>query len=295
MKRLSALLLCLCLLLTGCSKAPRYHYDVRQDLGIYFTNADAVIETIRDSLRERRYQIVIRYRSHRDNLEELDDIVRELMDCALSETDSPVEGDYLRCQYGGYTLHSSYRTEESDYCYEVTIEPVYYTTAAQEAQVTERIGEILRELDLSPAAADSEKVQAVYDYVTTHVRYDTVHAKHPNHSLKATAYAALFQGQAVCQGYAVLLYRLLRELHVETRILTGKLVAADGTAQAHAWNIVQLDGQYYHLDAVQGIFLAGTESVPDHIRDAASASELFDQNDPMAVQDYALPGKENAS
>ena len=291
MKRLAAVLIGAALLLTGCTASPRYHYDVRQDLGVYFTNADAVIAQIRAAMRRRDGRMTITYQSHRDNMEELGTIVRELMDCALSETDSPEEGDYLLQQYGGYDMHYSYRTEGDTYFYEITIEPQYYTTAAQEESVSQRVEEILEELDFNRHTSDFEKIQAVHDYVISHVRYDEVHAKNPNHHLKTTAYAALIQGQAVCQGYAVAMYRLLRETGVDVRIVTGTALG-----EPHAWNLVQLDGVYYNLDATwddqrgaQDFFLKADAALPDHVRDAAYSTPAFYERYPMAGEDYPLP------
>ena len=58
-----------------------------------------------------------------------------------------------------------------------------------------------------------------------------------------TAYGALIDRTCVCQGYAALLYRLLLELGVDNRVLTGT-----GNGGGHAWNIVELDDVYYNVD-----------------------------------------------
>ena len=294
MKRLAAISLA-ALLLTGCAKSPRYHYDVRQDLGIYFTNADAVIEQIRGAMRRRDGLVTITYQSHRDNMEALGTIVRELMECALSETDSPEEGDYLRQQYGGYDMHYSYRVQDGLYCYEITITPQYYTTAAQEEKVTARVQALCAEMDGD--ASDLDKVKCIYELVKANTRYDEVHAKNPNHHLKTTAYAALIQGQAVCQGYAVAMYRLLRECGVNARVITG---TADG--EPHAWNLVELDGVYYNLDVTwddergtQDYFLKSDADFTDHTRDAAYRTSAFYDIYPMAAESWSLPGKEQLS
>ena len=289
MKRLTALLLTGCLLLNGCT-APRQHYEMRQDLGIYFTNADAVTLQLREAMRRRDWQITISYQSHRDNMEELGTIVRELMEQALSETDSPEEGDYLRHQYGGYELQYTSRWEGDACHYEVRLRPQYYTTAAQEEQVTACVRELLDSFGFDSRTSDAEKVRTIYDYVVTHVRYDEIHAKNPQHHLKTTAYAALVQKQAVCQGYAVLLYRLLREAGISARVITG---TANG--EYHAWNIVCLDGLYYNLDATwdsrsqtSDWFLLPDADFTDHIRDAAYADAAFYAAYPMGEQRYPL-------
>ena len=58
-----------------------------------------------------------------------------------------------------------------------------------------------------------------------------------------SAYGAIINGKAVCQGYASLFYRMCREAGIPARIITGL-----GNGGAHAWNIVKLDGAYYNVD-----------------------------------------------
>ena len=73
-----------------------YHYDVRKDLSVYFTNADEVIMAIRKCLQRHDWHIIVSFNSHSDNMKDIDDIIRELMDYAVAETDNPTEGDYIR-------------------------------------------------------------------------------------------------------------------------------------------------------------------------------------------------------
>ncbi|MNI34650.1 Transglutaminase-like superfamily protein [compost metagenome] len=60
---------------------------------------------------------------------------------------------------------------------------------------------------------------------------------------KYTAYEGLRTGEAVCQGYSLLTYQLLKTAGFASLIVEG---TAGG--QAHAWNLVLLDGKWYHLD-----------------------------------------------
>ncbi|MDO4566638.1 MAG: transglutaminase domain-containing protein [Oscillospiraceae bacterium] len=62
-----------------------------------------------------------------------------------------------------------------------------------------------------------------------------------------TSYGALVLGQAVCDGYAHAARLLLSRLGVQTRYVEGEAVN-DGMVEGHAWNLVQVDGGYYHMD-----------------------------------------------
>lgn len=61
-----------------------------------------------------------------------------------------------------------------------------------------------------------------------------------------TAYSALYNGEAVCQGYAQLIYRILKQLGISVRVIPG--YGKDKTVH-HGWNIVKLGDYYYNLDA----------------------------------------------
>lgn len=58
-----------------------------------------------------------------------------------------------------------------------------------------------------------------------------------------TAYGALVEGEAVCEGYASAMRLLLRGAGIPSRQVNGTV---DGVA--HTWNAVLLDGAWYHLD-----------------------------------------------
>ncbi len=291
-KRFLIFMIIFCIFLNACS-APE-HYEVRKDLSIYFSNADSVIASVRNSLRKHDVRIMINYTSHSDNMHDIGLLVRELMQYALEETANPTDGDYLFHQYGGYEMQYRYERQNEAYCYQIEIIPEYYTTLEQEQKVSEKIQEILKNFNFKKYTSEYDKIRMIYDYVYQTVEYDLIHKKNEYYHLKSTAYGALFYHHAVCQGYAVLLYRLLRESGIDTRIITGTAQHPDGSAEFHAWNIVRIDDLYYNLDITwdkqtetEDYFLKSDNNFSSHIRDECYASDAFYQNYPMAVQDYA--------
>lgn len=58
-----------------------------------------------------------------------------------------------------------------------------------------------------------------------------------------TAYGALVNGKAVCDGYANATQVLLNLCNIENIKISGT-----SKGEGHAWNLVNLDGEYYHLD-----------------------------------------------
>lgn len=267
-------------------------YVHSENLSVVFENEEKILRRVQASLKKHDRRITLTFSSRGEYMEDISVLVSDLMKNALAMGDGPTDGDYIRYQYGGYTLFYSHEQAGAQYRYTIRIEPIYYTTLEQEQQVDRAVKSILAELDFKRSTSDYEKIRAVYDYLVRTVTYDTIHKKNENYHLDTTAYAAFLNGTATCQGYSVAAYRLLREAGVHCRIVTGTV--ADGeTAERHAWNLVELDGVYYNLDATWGAllkteayFLKSDDAIPDHVRDSEFKKETFQARYPMAETDY---------
>jgi transglutaminase-like putative cysteine protease len=138
--------------------------------------------------------------------------------------------------YTQYVLDSyglSWR--QNAYSAKVTVTMNYRETAAQTAYVQNQVKQILSNI-VTTDMNDHQKVKAIHDWVVRNVKYDETYTRY-------TAYEALHDGTAVCQGYALLTYELLKEAGIQNLIVEG---TAGG--ELHAWNLVNLDGIWYHLD-----------------------------------------------
>jgi len=207
---------------------------------IIYDNAEAAGAALKRSLLQRQAEIAIRVKSSvKPTRETWWNLCWLIYDTAIRHSGAPTEGDYLRYEYGGVNCNgSAAETSESGvYYYSFRYSPLYFTTLAQETELTARVSQILNEL--SPVGkSDEQKIRAVYQYLCDRVRFDD-----SGDTLAFTAYDALVNGKAVCQGVAVAFYRLCLELGLDTRIVTSK-------ALGHAWNIVRTDDKrYYAADA----------------------------------------------
>ena len=140
------------------------------------------------------------------------------------------QDDYLHYTLAKYSY--IYEGYEGDVAIKFNVN--YTETRGQTDYVTQRIDEILGEIITDDMDA-YQKEKAIHDYIVQNVDYDTTLSEN-------TAYAALTKGNTVCQGYALLAYKMLNKAGIETRIIEG---AAE---EPHLWNLVQLDGRWYHLD-----------------------------------------------
>lgn len=105
-------------------------------------------------------------------------------------------------------------------------------------QLSEKVQEILASVS---GKTDYEKVVYFHDYLVANTVYGFLGAEQEEQSY--TAAGALLQGKAVCNGYAEAMELLLLCSNIETYMVVG---AADGVS--HAWNIVKIDGEWYHVD-----------------------------------------------
>lgn len=235
---------------------------------------------IREGMKKRQDTICFSYRS--DNAIS-DTFINDAVNIALQHTGQPTEGDYLKFQIGRYSINGS--GTPNDFFFTCNIS--YYTTFAQEQAMDSAISVLKNELNLA-GKTDAEKINAIYDYICSNVNYDYANLNNAGYTLKHTAYAALINRKAVCQGYAVLLYRLLLEYSIDCRVITGI-----SNGEGHAWNIVKLGNYYYNLDSTwdAGIseynyFLKCESTFGNHTRDAEYRTQEFQNRYPIAPVDY---------
>ena len=208
-------------------------------------------------------------------------------------SDGSDEGDYLRSQLSqhGYGYRVSYYPQDTTVSYTITATASYYTDAAQEAEVTTAVSNALQALDLA-GKSDYEKVRAITDYICGTVTYDDENLYDDAYTLKYSAYAAIINGTAVCQGYAALFYRMALEAGLDARVVTGTADNGEEIGR-HAWNIVRVNGTYYYHDVTwidgtgsDDYFLKGPAAFADHTPDAKFATAAFLAQYTIATEDF---------
>lgn len=87
-------------------------------------------------------------------------------------------------------------------------------------------------------SSNLDKVFAVNEYLTKNISYDLSYRDNAY-----TMYGALIERSAVCQGYALSAYMILKELGFDVRYVIGVSMG-----EGHSWNKVKIDGVWYNLD-----------------------------------------------
>ena len=202
-------------------------------------------------------------------------------------TKNPIEGDYLKFQYRQYKVTRYLVASGSRYCYLIFMDVVYMTDSAQEAAVSTAVSDLLGSLGINSMDSYS-KIKTIYNWICQNVSYDYAHVGNTEYLKQFSAYGALVEGTAVCQGYAVLLYRLLLESGVDVRVIPGT-----GNGALHAWNIAELNGVYYNLDstwdagkALYEYFLCSESDFLGHVRLDDYRTDAFMALYPMSPKTY---------
>ena len=198
------------------------------------------------------------------------------------------EGDALKYGGIGYSVSTTSYSDAARVTY--TYYMNYYTTAEQEKQLTSAVTSALASLNLN-GKTEAEKVVAIHNYICDHVDYDYDGLSDSSNTVKYTAYGALCNGKAVCNGYAVLFYRMCKEAGLSVRIISG---TANGGS--HAWNIVKVGDVYYAVDSTwdgqdaqtldQYLLKSEKDFSADHTRSAEYTTEEFNDAYPMALNSY---------
>ena len=270
-------------LFSTLNSAPRLYSDTQpQEAG----SADEAAVILRKGMENREARIAIRCPA--DAITPTDGILDEIAEKAMEETGVPTQGDYIRWTYAGWSGSYSLESDDEGRHYVFVYDCKYYTTAAQEAELSEKIDSVLQSLDINDESSDYDVICAVYDYICANVSYDYDNLNDSEYLLKYTAYAAMINKTAVCQGYSALMYRMLQQKNIDCRLIPGS---------NHAWNIVAIDGVYYNADSTwdagrdpknYAYFLCGDSDFAEHTRYSEYSTEEFYRLYPMAKTKYVV-------
>lgn len=133
-----------------------------------------------------------------------------------------------------------YGTEEY-----VVLHPKYLVTGKKKREKQQKIENVAQEwLNQIPEnISDYEKVKKVYEVIVNNVEYELDSPDSQNIS------SVFINNVSVCAGYAKATKYLLDQLDIKSIYVYGYANYNNGE---HAWNIVEIDDGYYHVDSTWG-------------------------------------------
>lgn len=252
----------------------------------------------RESYVEFRYEIPGSVTSD-SLLAELRAVFKE----AKVHTGVPDEGDYLewhyaRASFSAYDYYYNSVTNTSTGYFSYTIE---YYTSLEEEYTFKTLVEYLFEEDHVDMMNDAEKILYIYNLLTENVTYAADDYAHPEYESvkKYTAYGALVNDWAVCQGIANAAYYMLLRAGIDCRMQTGA---------NHAWIIVKYEDYYYYCDPTWDLgydefsytYLMrgqtdrgsnGRRFTDEHFQETPELTSEFTRKYPIAPMGIDLPGQ----
>ena len=135
-----------------------------------------------------------------------------------------------------FWIKPSYRYYYNNDGYITKVCPSYYTQDIDSltAEVEQSVNGALA--NMWALSSDVEKVKYAHDYLTQTIDY-------VRNDLDQSAYSGFVWKQTVCTGYSKCFAYMMHKMGIPSAVVVG---STDGIN--HAWNILELDGEYYLMD-----------------------------------------------
>lgn len=130
------------------------------------------------------------------------------------------------------------------------VQPIFSPEKLQVAQwrFDEAVNSILAQI-IKPETNLIQKVLAIHDFLVKNVVYDIDELCHNKSSVVThTAYGAIVDKKAVCEGIAYAFCLLAKKAGVNSTVVNGIV-----NGGRHAWNMIQIGSEYYHIDVTWDI------------------------------------------
>ncbi len=142
-----------------------------------------------------------------------------------------------------FWVKSSFTYTEYDNA--IMFTPEYRHTVSEAEKITKDLNKKIEEIiaPIKLLETDYKKELYIHNYVCENTDYIEKSDKYID-----TAYEALLNGNALCEGYARAIQILLDAVDIDNYLIIGNGITEE-SVEPHMWNIVKIDGEYYHLDA----------------------------------------------
>lgn len=191
------------------------------------------------------------------------------------------DGDYLYANL--YEVYCKYSNGQLKF-YDI----VYFETKAQTKKVDKKLKPVIKNIK-KQSSSKIGRIRLAYEYVIEQVKYDS------RKNCNSSAYDGLFKKKTVCNGYAMILYRMLNKMNIPCKFVSGS-IKDNGKKYLHAWNMAKWNGKWYNLDScwddsedgegTKDYFMKTDKSNTYHIKDSFFKTKAFKNKYPMSSKNY---------
>ncbi|MCQ2412147.1 MAG: hypothetical protein MJ057_04255 [Sphaerochaetaceae bacterium] len=116
-----------------------------------------------------------------------------------------------------------------------------------------------------------ETVKAVYDWMVTNCTYDEL-------NLDQSMYSVMVNHSGVCASFSKAFQFILQCLGIPCTVVNGRIDQRYnilGSTLGHEWNIVNIDGSWYHVDVTSGLSMTAGSNEIDYTFLCATTEEIL--------------------
>ena len=151
-----------------------------------------------------------------------------------------------------------------------------FSSKAEVDQAIAQIEQVKNQILQNKTGNTYEDIKMVHDYLVDNINYESSLAKQNIYNI----YGALVNRECVCEGYARAFKYLLDELNIPCIMVIGTGTNSQGETENHAWNYVQLGGNWYAVDTTwdDPVVIGGTASEESRYKYFLVGREIIDQD-----------------
>ncbi len=166
---------------------------------------------------------------------------------------------YPEISYYFYWIENAKYKYNSEYA--GTFNFIYYYDVedikVMQNQVEEIVDSVLKNVDNE--WNDLQKALYIHDWLCQHYMYDLrLYDENEYEYINSDLYSFITEGRGVCQAYAFTYMYLLRRCSIESRYVVSD-------EANHGWNIVNIDGKWYHIDVTHDDPIANYDGDTDFL------------------------------
>lgn len=128
---------------------------------------------------------------------------------------------------------------------EIIVKVNYLYSQDQIAYINRNVDQIINN-NVKSYNSQEDNIKAIHDYIINNTTYDVDYEKNKS-IFTYTAYGALKEHKATCNGYTDLMAIILTKMGIDNyKISYNPSNSSD--SEGHVWNAVYIDGKWVHLD-----------------------------------------------